>query len=404
MISCSLLSYGISHHLFHQAAELSTRFRGYRMVTPSFVSSHTLARLSRWSPRLARTLARRSHRGVPRSVVRTYPQEHFYQFAARAIRKPYSYFSAHDRMARRITRDFTPPSVVIAIDTGAESLFRAWHGKAKCVLDLTIAVPQFRAKIFQEAAATPEHAGIGFHLPGEWELTRYAAEVSLADLVLCPSEFVMQSCRFLGAPAEKLRLLAYGFDPGRFTPSPTPRPPNRPLRIVFAGTFCHRKGSHVLLKAFARLLETHAAAELHVFGDVQDAPPTIPAQVVFHGRVPQEVLAAQFPQMDVMAFPTLFEGSAYVVYQALASGVPVITTPNCGSIVDASCGIVLPEITSEALHVALLACARDRAALARLAAAAPARVGQYTWHHYGERLGRILLDAFPQLQSARSIA
>lgn len=404
MISCPLLSYGISHHLFHQAAELGARFRDYRMVTPSFVSSRLLARLDRWSPRVARTLARRSHPGVPPSVVRTYPQEHVYQFAARAVRKPYSYFSAHDRMARRITRDFAPPSAVIAIDTGAESLFRAWHGKTKCVLDLTTGVPQFRAKIFQEAAATPEHAGIRFHLPGEWELTRYAAEVSLADLILCPSEFVMESCRFLGAPPTKLRLLPYGFDPGRFAPSPTPRPRDHPLRIVFAGTFCHRKGSHLLLKAFAQLLETHPAAELHVFGDVQDSRATTPAQVVFHGRVPQEVLAAQLPQMDVMAFPTLFEGSAYVVYQALASGVPVITTRNCGSIVDASCGILLREITAEALHDALASCARDRTALAKRAAAAPVRVRQYTWRHYGDRISEILTDAFPELRSKPSVS
>jgi glycosyltransferase involved in cell wall biosynthesis len=118
--------------------------------------------------------------------------------------------------------------------------------------------------------------------------------------------------------------------------------------------------------------------------------------------VPQEVLAAQLPQMDVMAFPTLFEGSAYVVYQALASGVPVITTRNAGSIVDGSCGILLPENTAEALRDALAGCARDRSALANLAAAAPARVRQYTWRHYGDRLSDVLTDAVPELQLKRS--
>jgi glycosyltransferase involved in cell wall biosynthesis len=302
-------------------------------------------------------------------------------------------------MAQRITRDFAPPKVLIAIDTGAESLFRAWRGRTRCVLDLTIATPQYRAKIFSSAAADPAHTGVQFHFPGPWELSRYAAEVELADLVLCPSEFVMDSCRFLGAAGNKLRLLPYGFDPGRFTPQAAPRPTGNPLRVVFVGTFCHRKGSHLLLAAFSQLRESQSDAELHVFGDVQDAPAQPPGGVVFHGRVPQADLAVRLREMDVMAFPTLFEGSAYAVYQALASGVPVLTTRNCGSIVDESCGIILPEITVAALYDALAASARDRAALARLAAAAPRRVQDYTWTHYGERLADILVKAFPELPS-----
>lgn len=397
MIESPLLSYGFSHHLFHQAAQLAPRVAGYRMATPSFVSPKCVARIRPWFPRLARSLSRRSHPAIPSGVARTYPIEHVYQLAARLARRPYSYFSAHDRMARRILRDFTPPSALLAIDTGAESLFRAWKGRTCCVLDLTIAVPHYRAKIFIEAESDPAHAGVKFHHPGEWELTRYAAEVSMADFILCPSEFVMDSCRFLGAPSEKLRLLPYGFDPGRFSPPAAPRGTGNPLRVVFAGTFNHRKGSHLLLEAFALLRATHRDAELHVFGDVQDSPRAGTEGVRFHGRVPQEVLAGQFREMDVMAFPTLFEGSAYVVYQALASGVPVITTRNSGSVVDSTCGVILPEITADALHAALSRFAADRASLSRLAAAAPAHVARYTWAHYGERLRSILAEVRPAL-------
>lgn len=391
MISCPTLSYAFSHHLFHQANQLGRRLPGYLAVTPSFVSPAQLARMNAISPRLGRAFASRSHPEVPASFIRTYPCEHVYQLCARIIGKPYSYFSAHDRMARRILHDFNPPGTLIAIDTGAETLFRAWKGKTRCVLDLTIATAPYREKIFSEAEASPAHRGVAFHHPGEWELTRYAAEVALADLILCPSQFVMDSCRYLGAAEEKLRLLPYGFDPGRFAPGPR-RANDDTLRVVFAGTLCHRKGSHLLLTAFERFHRAHPRSELHVFGEVLDRPATLPAGVILHGRVPQDVLAARLREMDVMAFPTLFEGSAYVVYQALASGVPVITTRNCGSIVDSSCGILLEEITADALHYALVRVQSDRAMLARLAQAAPAQVGHYTWAHYGERLHRILTE------------
>lgn len=399
MISCSLLSYGFAHHLFQQAAELHARFTGYRFATSSYFDTASVRRAGQFSSRLGRSLARRSHARVPGSIARTYPVEHAYQATARLLRRPYSYFSAHDRMARRIVRDFQPPKAILAIDTGAESLFRTWRGRARCVLDLTIAVPQYRAHVFSAAEADPRNAGVHFHHPGEWELTRYAAETQMADLILCPSEFVMDSCRFVGVPDSRLRLLPYGFDPGVFAAPPLPPASTEPLRIVFVGTFCTRKGSHLLLPAFAALREAHPRAELHVFGDVQDAPANTPPGVSLHGRIPQPELATRLRRMHLMAFPTLFEGSAYAVYQALASGVPVITTRNCGSIVDNSCGAILREPDATELSDALLRLASDRPALQRLALAAPARVRDYTWMNYGARLKDILCDAFPELRA-----
>lgn len=398
MISCSLLSYGFAHHLLPQAAELHARFTGYRFATSSYFDAASVRRAGRFSARLGRSLARRSHARVPGNIAHTYPIEHAYQATARLLRRPYSYFSAHDRMAQRILRDVQPPKALLAIDTGAESLFRAWRGQVRCVLDLTIAVAQYRAHVFGAAEADTRNVGVRFHHPGEWELTRYAAETQMADLILCPSEFVMDSCRFVGVPESRLRLLPYGFDPGVFAAPASPPSPTEPLRIVFVGTFCTRKGSHLLLPAFASVRAAHPEAELHVFGDVQDAPTTTPAGVVFHGRIPQPDLATQLRRMHLMAFPTLFEGSAYAVYQSLAAGVPVITTHNCGSIVDDSCGVILREPDAVQLSDALLRLARDRAALQRLALAAPARVRNYTWMNYGTRLQGILCEAFPELR------
>jgi len=389
MISCHTLSYAFSHHLLHQASELSRRLPDYLAVTPSFFTPANVARVGRLSRKLQTVLARRTHPAVPPSTIRTYPVEHLYQACARIAGRPYSYFSAHDRMARRIVRDFNPPHTLIAIDTGAEGLFRAWRGRSRLVLDLTIATPHYRSKIFTEAEASPVHRGVRFHHPGDWELSRYAAEVSMADLILCPSEFVMDSCRHLGAPESKLRLLPYGFDPGRFSP-PKIAKTRGAFRVVFAGTFSHRKGSHLLLDAFTRFQRNRPGAELHVFGEVLDAPERVPPGVTLHGRVPQELLAERFRDMHVMAFPTLFEGSAYVVYQALASGLPVITTHNCGSVVNASCGLILDTITADALHDALLRCHDDRSLLDSLSAAAPKVASHYTWARYGERLTHIL--------------
>ena len=390
MINTPILSYGFSHHLFHQAAELSHHFPDARVATSSFVPEKTVRRAARFSPRLGTYLARRSHPAVPTQMVKTYTVEQWWQIGARLLKRPYSYFAAHDRMARRITRDFNPPKVLLAVDTGAESLFRIWGSQTTRILDLTIAVPQYREHIFRAAAADPANAGVEFHYPGQWEIDRYATEVAAADLILCPSEFVRDSCLFLGTPAEKLRILPYGFDPARFTPRDQPANIRGPFQVLFAGLFCHRKGSHLLLPAFERLRNSFPDAELHVFGEVMDRPARLPNGVTLHGRIPQSELAAKFRSMDVMAFPTLFEGSAYVAYQAMASGLPVITTRNCGSLVDKTTGHIMPQISIDSLHAALVDAATNRAQWHQRGQQAATKVREYSWQHYGDRLKSIL--------------
>ena len=53
---------------------------------------------------------------------------------------------------------------------------------------------------------------------------------------------------------------------------------------------------------------------------------------------------------DVFVFPSLFEGSAVVTYEALACGLPSVVTPNAGSVVrDGLEGFVVPPRDVEAL-------------------------------------------------------
>lgn len=384
----NVLSYAYSHHLFHEAFELQDKLPGYKAVTPSFFSTGAIKLANTFSGKAGTFLAKRSHLGLRSDVVHTYPVEHLYHIWAKIRRKDYSYFAAHDRMAKRITRDFSPPKTLIAIDTGAEALFEVWKEQTRCIYNLVIATAPYRAKVYADAEQDEENAGIEFHYPCDWELTRYTAEVSMADTILCPSEFVMDSCEFLGVPRSKLRLLPYGFDPGCFTPGGERK--EGPFRIVFAGTFCFRKGSHLLMQAFERFHQKYPNTELHVFGKVVDPPKTSCDGVTFHGRISQNVFADRLREMEVMVFPTLFEGSAYVVYQSLASGVPVVTTRNCGSIVDESCGMIIPKISSSELFTAMEKCIQDRGWLADLSEAGVAKVGQYTWSHFGNRLINIL--------------
>ena len=94
--------------------------------------------------------------------------------------------------------------------------------------------------------------------------------------------------------------------------------------------------------------------------------------------------------MHLLAFPTFFEGSSYAVYQALASGLPVITTQNCGSIVSDSCGIIVQNISPDEFYVAIEKLYLDRTLLQLMSEQAARVARQYTWQSYGAKLVDII--------------
>jgi glycosyltransferase involved in cell wall biosynthesis len=87
------------------------------------------------------------------------------------------------------------------------------------------------------------------------------------------------------------------------------------------------------------------------------------------------------------------EGSAVVHLEALACGVPVITTPNCGSVVrDGVDGFLVPIRDAEELANKIETIVTDRRLRGEMSRNARERAREFTWARYGERL----LDAIRQ--------
>jgi glycosyltransferase involved in cell wall biosynthesis len=76
--------------------------------------------------------------------------------------------------------------------------------------------------------------------------------------------------------------------------------------------------------------------------------------------VTRQEVRRHYQWADVFVFPSLCEGSAMVTYEALAAGLPVITTPNAGSVVrDGVDGFIVPIRDAEAIAAKLDLLARD---------------------------------------------
>src|SRR5207247_10223597 len=92
-----------------------------------------------------------------------------------------------------------------------------------------------------------------------------------------------------------------------------------------------------------------------------------------------------FASADLFVLPSLAEGSAEATYEALACGVPVVTTREAGSIVrDGIEGRIVPSRNAEALANAIAENVEDRQKRERLSRGAREQADDYTWAGFGE--------------------
>lgn len=96
--------------------------------------------------------------------------------------------------------------------------------------------------------------------------------------------------------------------------------------ILFVGGFVHRKGCGILAKAIDKLADEHikvifVGAPLH--GDVDDP---VCKGIVYKGTVSHILLSAYYAAADIFVLPTQKEGCSNAIVEALAMGVPVISS------------------------------------------------------------------------------
>jgi glycosyltransferase involved in cell wall biosynthesis len=289
--------------------------------------------------------------------------------------------------------------------TGRYDLFHSWSGD--CLRSLKVAkrhgipsiveIPTWHRDGGKEKIRRPETAAPTVNMSSyqRWknrlllQRKRFIQEYDLADLLLVLSEKAAHTFRVRGFPEEKLYYLPRGVDVERF------RPGNRPqkFRAVFAGALIKRKGIQHVLKAWHRL--NLPDAELWLIGFVHDeAKPYLKQfwrdniRVLGFVRDPENYLS----QGTVHVFPSQWEGSAKVTYEAAACGLPQITTREAGDVVrDGIEGIIVKPGDVNAIAAALEHLYRHPEIVQQMSSAARLRVVEnFTWDHFRTRL----LDAY----------
>jgi alpha-maltose-1-phosphate synthase len=295
-----------------------------------------------------------------------------------------------DGVARTIEED-PPRGVLVFSDVGSErTLPLCRRLGVPTIVSMVHGDVREEQQILEAEAETaadflPIYLGDGALDPDDlsWLHERRLRDLALADRVIVPSEHIALTLVRHGTPREKLSVIPYAADCRRFHPLARGGHDSTCI-FLFAGGITQRKGIKYLLEAWSRIrrpgwklqllgpLPSHRGPLEPFLGMVE------PLGRVSHGEMPALMAAA-----DVFVFPSLFEGSAVVTYEALACGLPSVVTPNAGSVVrDGIEGFVVRPRDVDALAARMEKLGGDRELRTRMAGAARARALNYNWPRY----------------------
>ena len=222
---------------------------------------------------------------------------------------------------------------------------------------------------------------------------RKEMEVGLADYVLCCSDVHAASLRTWGVSPVKAVINPLWIDSSRwFPPTRTPVLPQK-LRVLYAGGITLRKGVPFLIEA-ARRIKNEIVLSLvgQVSEDVRPVLEEAGDWLSIRPPVSKLGLRNIYWSNDVLVLPSLGDSFGFVALEAMACGLPVIVTENCGVPVPDPAWRV-PVMNSEAIANRLLLYADDRELLRSDGERAAVFARQYTPERY--RAG--IQDLFRQL-------
>ncbi|AHF92575.1 glycosyl transferase family 1 [Opitutaceae bacterium TAV5] len=308
-------------------------------------------------------------------------------------------YRALDRaVARRLGRGGF--RAVYAYEDGARSSFMEARRRGLLTLyDLPIGHWRAaRALLLEEAAREPEWAAtLTGNRDSAAKTERKDAELALADVVFVASSYTRrtldEAADFRGA----VLVVPYGAPALASVPSSLPLPPAKTLRVLFVGSLGQRKGLSYLFAACRRV---RSAVTLTVIGRKPAEPCAALDRELRSVRwipsCPHPQVLAEMAAHDVFVFPSLFEGFGLVLLEALAAGLPVITTPHTAGpdlIRDGVEGFIVPIRDSSAIAERLELLHREPERRAGMSRSARLRAREYSWENYEQTLASCVARA-----------
>jgi alpha-maltose-1-phosphate synthase len=357
---------------------------------------------------LKRQLARREFSEAPWDQIRCVPAREAVRLGAGptflgrylyAAERPFSIIGMYRHFDGRVAQRLKTvrPGAVYAYEGGALNTFReARRLGIPTLYELPSSYWYWEHQLLSdEAAKNPEFAGLLPKLEDSPGHMRWKdEELALADYVFVPSEHVARTLDGVVA-RKKIRVVNYGA-PAIRERKRVAGDSRQPLKVLFVGSLIQRKGIGYLLEAVDRLGDD---VELTLVGRRFRANSRVDAACSrwhWFESLPHPAVLDLMMKADVLVLPSLTEGCALSVLEALACGLPVIVTPNTGSlefVSDGREGFVVPICDADAIADRLYLIHRDRELLASMSARAQATAAKKSWDDYRAKWGEAVRAA-----------
>jgi glycosyltransferase involved in cell wall biosynthesis len=225
----------------------------------------------------------------------------------------------------------------------------------------------------------------------ESKLVRKETELSLADCITCPSEFVLRSIPKKVRAMKPCQVAPFGSPPSsKHLENDSERRSQGPLKLLFVGSMSQRKGLADLFDAMNQL--NTKAITLTVLGQ-----PSMPksfyrthyAHFEYIGPCSNKQVRRVMAKHDLLVLPSIVEGRALVQQEALSCGLPLLVTPNAGGedlVEDGRTGFLVPIRNPQALAEKIERFEDHRTELPEMRKLCREKARAYPWTNYAQQI------------------
>ena len=286
--------------------------------------------------------------------------------------------------------------VVIGFDTSSWILAERCRRLSKnFFLDVSIAHPVSKDKVYRRIIKLYPDWKFSVKQKEHRHIAVEEVEMEQAGHIIVASSFTNSTYVENGVSKEKISINPYGVDTQMFRPPEKEKASGESTRFVFVGSVDARKGIPFLLEAWNKI--TLSNIELTLIGPVTNGIEkfirTYYPSVIIKGKLSFNEVKVILPNYDVMIFPSFFEGFGLVIPEAMACGLPVITTTaTCGPdiISNGKDGFIIEPGSVNELKNAIEYFITQPGKAKEMGIMAREKAEQLTWDVYGEQWARII--------------
>ncbi len=273
---------------------------------------------------------------------------------------------------------------------GNSALERARESGAICLVDHSAAAPNFLRQVDEDIYG---RWGDSYSKVADFDLAKWTLveqDIQNADHIIANSGFVKRTLEiYNNIDPNRISVVPMGVNTDLFRPREQASSEVDPFTILSVGGISYRKGVYYLIEAYKKLNLPNAKLVLvGAPGDAHALLKTSEGDIDYIPHLPHTELVSLYQSGSVFVFPSLAEGSALVTYEAMASGLPLVTTFEAGSVVrDGLDGFIVPAKDVDALaeKIHFLYNNRD-IAYAMGKEGRQSMVENYTWQNYADNI------------------